>query len=362
MGQHHAATRRRVLYLQVGDRSSHRGAGVRRAPDPVPRGGRRGPARGRAAKGWEVRDVAGDQAEAQPAPPEESAEGEDSESPVITPGQDPAAVLPVAEHRRSPRCSTRRVKPALYPGEVRSYRLRVHGPEDPARLQLADRVRRGAPVGRRLPEREAHRRRPRRLHAFRAARPRPAPRPAERARVKVDSRKNPRLLEGWWNWGGIVRPVHLVPVGRAHLRDLGTMSRVSCSGPARGVQGVAAARRRARAPPRPSDRPGAPGAPARARRPRDSALVPPRPPAAQAAARAAVDARPGPAAVVARPPAALLGAPHPARRRPGAAGRAPVSRAALDGGQGRPAVPQQPPGARCAAPRSTRTCRATAPR
>ena len=36
--------------------------------------------------------------------------------------------------------------------------------------------------------------------------------------VVVDSRKDPRLPEGWWNWGGIVRPVHLVPAGRAHLR------------------------------------------------------------------------------------------------------------------------------------------------
>ena len=28
--------------------------------------------------------------------------------------------------------------------------------------------------------------------------------------------------------GGIVRPVHLEPIGRAHIRDLGTMSRVRC--------------------------------------------------------------------------------------------------------------------------------------
>ena len=31
--------------------------------------------------------------------------------------------------------------------------------------------------------------------------------------VVVDSRKDPRLPEGWWNWGGIVRPVHLSPPG-----------------------------------------------------------------------------------------------------------------------------------------------------
>ncbi len=51
--------------------------------------------------------------------------------------------------------------------------------------------------------------------------------------VVVDSRKNPDLPEGWWNWGGIVRPVRLEPVGRAHVRDLGTMSQVRCRGPAR---------------------------------------------------------------------------------------------------------------------------------
>jgi len=54
--------------------------------------------------------------------------------------------------------------------------------------------------------------------------------------VVVDSRKDPRLPEGWWNWGGIVRPVHLVPAGRAHLRDLGTMSKVRCRGPATGCR------------------------------------------------------------------------------------------------------------------------------
>ena len=54
--------------------------------------------------------------------------------------------------------------------------------------------------------------------------------------VIVDGRKNPRLPEAWWNWNGIVRPVSLVPAGPAHLADLGTMSRVSCTGPARGCR------------------------------------------------------------------------------------------------------------------------------
>jgi beta-galactosidase/beta-glucuronidase len=52
--------------------------------------------------------------------------------------------------------------------------------------------------------------------------------------VLVDSRKDPRLPEGWWNWGGIVRPVSMVPIGKAHLRDLALLPTVRCSGPATG--------------------------------------------------------------------------------------------------------------------------------
>src|SRR5204863_574603 len=51
--------------------------------------------------------------------------------------------------------------------------------------------------------------------------------------VVVDSRKDPRLREGWWNWGGIVRPVRLVPVGRAQLENPGWLSDVRCRGAAR---------------------------------------------------------------------------------------------------------------------------------
>jgi len=50
--------------------------------------------------------------------------------------------------------------------------------------------------------------------------------------VLVDSRKDPQLPEGWWNWGGIVRPVALIPVGPAHVSDLALMPTVDCAGPA----------------------------------------------------------------------------------------------------------------------------------
>jgi beta-glucuronidase len=52
--------------------------------------------------------------------------------------------------------------------------------------------------------------------------------------VLVDSRKDPRLPEGWWNWGGIVRPVSMVPIGAVNIGDLGVMPSVYCTGPATG--------------------------------------------------------------------------------------------------------------------------------
>jgi len=52
--------------------------------------------------------------------------------------------------------------------------------------------------------------------------------------VLVDSRKDPRLPEGWWNWGGIVRPVSMVPIGAVHVGDLALMPSVHCTGPAAG--------------------------------------------------------------------------------------------------------------------------------
>ena len=52
------------------------------------------------------------------------------------------------------------------------------------------------------------------------------------SRCVVDSRKDPRLPEGWWNWGGITRPVQLVPVGAAASATSALMSDVACKGPA----------------------------------------------------------------------------------------------------------------------------------
>src|SRR5947209_11436443 len=53
--------------------------------------------------------------------------------------------------------------------------------------------------------------------------------------VYVDNRKGPEPREGWWNWGGITRPVTLVPQGPVVLADAGLMPRVDCAtnGPCR---------------------------------------------------------------------------------------------------------------------------------
>jgi hypothetical protein len=47
--------------------------------------------------------------------------------------------------------------------------------------------------------------------------------------VRVDSAAGPASFpQDWWNWGGIVRDVTLVPVGRLELDDLGVMPRLGC--------------------------------------------------------------------------------------------------------------------------------------
>lgn len=47
--------------------------------------------------------------------------------------------------------------------------------------------------------------------------------------VRVSNRRTPELREGWWNWGGLTRPVVLEPIGRVMWDDLGIVSDVSCA-------------------------------------------------------------------------------------------------------------------------------------
>ncbi|MDP9385475.1 MAG: hypothetical protein M3P50_09615 [Actinomycetota bacterium] len=46
--------------------------------------------------------------------------------------------------------------------------------------------------------------------------------------VRVHNVRPADLREGWWNWGGIVRPVTLIPRGRIAYEDLGVLSDVEC--------------------------------------------------------------------------------------------------------------------------------------
>ncbi|MEJ7892008.1 MAG: glycoside hydrolase family 2 TIM barrel-domain containing protein [Solirubrobacteraceae bacterium] len=48
--------------------------------------------------------------------------------------------------------------------------------------------------------------------------------------VRVSNLRDEELREGWWNWGGITRPVTLEPVGRVEWEDLGVLSDVDCEG------------------------------------------------------------------------------------------------------------------------------------
>ena len=48
--------------------------------------------------------------------------------------------------------------------------------------------------------------------------------------VRVDYRRSVALREGWWNWGGITRPVSLVARGPVVMRDAGLLPRRACVG------------------------------------------------------------------------------------------------------------------------------------
>jgi hypothetical protein len=188
------------------------------------------------SQGWEMRVEAAAPALPQPAPPEETApESAGPAAPPTAPGR--TAQAPGDWHPTSvPSVFDSRALPGLYPGQVRRYRVSFRGPDTPAGfswLLRFESVRRNAAVilnGRRI-GRNVDPYTPFTVEArgLRAGR-------SNELVVVVDGRKNPQLPEGWWNWNGIVRPVKLVPAGPAHIQDLGTMSRVSCRGPARGCR------------------------------------------------------------------------------------------------------------------------------
>jgi hypothetical protein len=188
-------------------------------------------------EGWEVRSQAAAPAPPQPAPPVEGQpEG------VPAPGAEAAPGGQVAQQPTPwsavtvPTVFDAKAVASEYAGQVRRYRLRFRGPSAARGFRWLiefESVRRSATVflnGRRLGRNVD----PYTPFTFEARGLRPG-RPNQLV-VVVDSRKDPRLPEGWWNWGGIVRPVRLIPAGRAHLHDLGTLSQVSCRGPATGCR------------------------------------------------------------------------------------------------------------------------------
>jgi beta-galactosidase/beta-glucuronidase len=188
--------------------------------------------------GWEVRAQQAAPAPPQPPPPVEGQpEGSPNPPTAGLPSGTRASQAPPAWTAVNvPSVFNPRAVASEYAGSVRRYRVRFIGPPTPRGFRWLvhfESVRRGATVflnGRRLGKNSD----PYTPFTFEARGLRPGR--SNELLVIVDSRKDPRLPEGWWNWGGIVRPVSLIPAGRAHLHDLGTMSRVKCSGPARGCR------------------------------------------------------------------------------------------------------------------------------
>ena len=199
------------------------------AADPPPR--ERG-----LTSGWEVRTEPADPAAPQPPPLEETLpEGVPPAAPASPPGR-AAQVAGEWRPARVPSVFDTRALPALFAGQVRRYRVSFTGPETPRGFRWLiefESVRRAATVylnGRRLGRNTD----PYTPFSFEARGLRPGRR--NELEVIVDGRKNPKLPEAWWNWNGIVRPVRLVPAGPAYIEDLGTLSDVSCRGPATGCR------------------------------------------------------------------------------------------------------------------------------
>ncbi len=186
--------------------------------------------------GWEVRVEPAAPAPPQTAPPEETDPTGAPPAAPVTPAGRAAQAPGEWGPARVPSVFDTRALPGLFPGQVRRYRLVFTGPDTPRGFRWLiefESVRRGAAVflnARRIGRNND----PYTPFTVEARGLRPGA-PNELV-VIVDGRKNPKLPEGWWNWNGIVRPVRLVPAGPAHIRDLGTLSDVSCRGPASGCR------------------------------------------------------------------------------------------------------------------------------
>ena len=179
---------------------------------------------------WEIRDLAANPAAPQPPPPQEGSEGGATAPRPLIPqaSQDGGGWQPV----RVPSVFDPDARPELFGGTAKMYRLRFRAPraKDFSWAFRFEQSRRRTTVflnGRRIglsidP-----------YTPFEVAAKGLRPGQTNTLEVQVDSRKDPRIPEGWWNWGGIVRPVTLVPRGRVLVNNLGLLSDVSCRGPGR---------------------------------------------------------------------------------------------------------------------------------
>ena len=114
-------------------------------------------------------------------------------------------------------------------GTIGWYRLRFNTPQTPAgfawalEFQGARRVARVWLNGRKLGSNGN----PYQPFTFKADGLRTDGKPNELV-VRVHNKRDPELREGWWNWGGLVRAVSLVPRGRVVWQDVGILSDVEC--------------------------------------------------------------------------------------------------------------------------------------
>ncbi|HYI37606.1 MAG TPA: glycoside hydrolase family 2 TIM barrel-domain containing protein [Thermoleophilaceae bacterium] len=178
--------------------------------------------------GWEIRDLVNRPPAPTPPPPSESGEGE-----VGSTEQAPVPVEPFNPNWKStnvPDVFAADANPSLFGGTAKQYRLRFTAPPKASGYTWAFRFE------------GSHRRTTVFLNGRRLGVSidpyTPFELPARGLRagrqndlvVTVDSRKDPRLPEAWWNYGGIVRPVKLIPRGRVGIQDVGLLSNVTCKG------------------------------------------------------------------------------------------------------------------------------------
>ena len=198
------------------------------------------------SRGWEMRAGRGGLPRPTAAAPREESAPENDPAPARRPPRDRRALRTArGAPLRCRACSTRRALPALYAGSVRSYRVRFRGPATPRGFRwklVFESVRRSAGVylnGRRI-GRNGDPYTPFSVEAKGLRRG-----ATNELVVVVDGRKDRRLREGWWNWNGIVRPVHWSRWVRRTSRALAPCR--ACAAVARPPPAGRPARRHARA-------------------------------------------------------------------------------------------------------------------